>query len=30
VSRGGPFFLLAGVNFGVFLFGLWLMRRRPD
>jgi hypothetical protein len=28
VSRGGPFFLLAGVNFGVFLFGLWLVRGR--
>jgi MFS family permease len=26
VSRGGPFFLLAGVNFFVFLFGLRLMR----
>jgi MFS family permease len=28
VSRGGPFFLLAGVNFVVFLFGLWLVRKR--
>ncbi|MBC8025398.1 MAG: MFS transporter [Steroidobacteraceae bacterium] len=30
VARGGPFFLLAGVNFVVFLFGLRLMRRRAD
>jgi MFS family permease len=27
VARGGPFFLLAGVNFVVFVFGLWLTRR---
>jgi MFS family permease len=27
VSRGGPFFLLAGVNFAIFLFGLSLTRR---
>lgn len=27
VARGGPFFLLAGVNFAVFLFGLRLVRR---
>jgi MFS family permease len=30
VSRGGPFFLLAGVNFSVFLFGLWLSAKRGD
>jgi MFS family permease len=28
VSRGGPFFLLAGVNFVIFLVGLRLFRRR--
>ena len=28
VSRGGPFFLLAGVNFAIFLFGIRLSRRR--
>jgi MFS family permease len=28
VARGGPFFLLAGVNFAVFGFGVWLLRRR--
>jgi hypothetical protein len=27
VSRGAPFFLLAGVNFAIFLFGLRLARR---
>ncbi len=27
VSRGGPFFLLAAVNFAIFLFGLRLVRR---
>jgi MFS family permease len=27
VARGGPFFLLAGVNFAIFLFGLWVARR---
>jgi MFS family permease len=27
VSRGGPFFLLAAVNFAIFLFGLRLARR---
>jgi len=27
VSRGGPFFLLAGVNFVIFVFGLRLVRR---
>lgn len=27
VARGGPFFLLAGVNFAIFVFGLWLARR---
>jgi len=27
VSRGGPFFLLAGVNFAIFLFGLRLVSR---
>jgi MFS family permease len=27
VARGGPFFLLAGVNFVVFVFGVWLVRR---
>ncbi len=30
VARGGPFFLLAGVNFVVFLFGLWLSAKRVD
>lgn len=29
VSRGGPFYLLAGVNFAIFLFGLRLGRQRP-
>ena len=30
VSKGGPFFLLAGVNFVIFLFGVRLLRRaRP-
>ena len=28
VSKGGPFFLLAGVNFVIFLFGVRLARRR--
>jgi len=28
VSRGGPFFLLAGVNFAICLFGIRLGRRR--
>jgi len=27
VSKGGPFFLLAGVNFAIFLFGVSLVRR---
>jgi MFS family permease len=27
VSKGGPFFLLAGVNFAIFLFGVRLARR---
>jgi MFS family permease len=27
VSKGGPFFLLAGVNFAIFLFGVRLLRR---
>jgi MFS family permease len=27
VSKGGPFFLLAGVNFAIFLFGLRLVSR---
>jgi len=27
VSKGGPFFLLAGVNFAIFLFGMRLSRR---
>ena len=27
VSKGGPFFLLAGVNFAIFLFGVRLSRR---
>jgi MFS family permease len=27
VSRGGPFFLLAGINFAIFLFGVRLVRR---
>jgi MFS family permease len=27
VARGGPFFLLAGVNFVIFLCGLWIARR---
>jgi MFS family permease len=27
VSKGGPFFLLAAVNFAIFAFGWWLMRR---
>ena len=27
VSRTGPFLLLAGVNFAIFLFGAWLTRR---
>ena len=27
VSKGGPFFLLAGVNFLIFVFGFRLMRR---
>ena len=30
VSKGGPFFLLAGVNFAIFLFGLRLSGRKPD
>ncbi|HET9473717.1 MAG TPA: MFS transporter [Steroidobacteraceae bacterium] len=33
VSRAGPFLLLAGVNFAIFLFGVWLARRpasRPN
>jgi MFS family permease len=30
VARGGPFFLLAGVNFAVFCFGIWLLRRRAN
>jgi MFS family permease len=29
VSKGGPFFLLASVNFAILLFGLWLLRRAP-
>lgn len=28
VAKGGPFFLLAGVNFAIFLFGLRLVSRR--
>jgi len=28
ISKGGPFFLLAGVNFAIFLFGLRLTRRK--
>jgi MFS family permease len=28
VSKGGPFFLLAGVNFAIFLAGLRLISRR--
>jgi sugar phosphate permease len=28
VSKGGPFFLLAGVNFAIFLFGLRLVSRQ--
>ena len=28
VSKGGPFFLLAGVNFAIFLFGLHIARRK--
>lgn len=28
VSQGGPFFLLAAVNFGIFLFGLRLLRKK--
>jgi MFS family permease len=28
VSKGGPFFLLAGVNFVIFVFGVRLSRRR--
>jgi MFS family permease len=27
VNRGGPFFLLAGVNFAIFVFGIWISRR---
>jgi hypothetical protein len=27
VSRGGPFYLLAGVNFAVFLFGVRRARK---
>jgi MFS family permease len=27
VNRGGPFFLLAGVNFAIFLLGTWIVRR---
>ncbi|MCB1624317.1 MAG: MFS transporter [Pseudomonadales bacterium] len=29
VSKGGPFFLMAGASFGIMLFGLWLLRRAP-
>jgi hypothetical protein len=28
VSRGGPFFLLAGVNFAIFVFGWRLSARQ--
>ena len=28
VSKGGPFFLLAGVNFAIFVFGVRLSRRK--
>jgi MFS family permease len=28
VSKGGPFFLLAGVNFAIFLFGARLVSRK--
>jgi MFS family permease len=28
VSKGGPFFLLAGVNFALFVFGVRLINRR--
>lgn len=27
VARGGPFFLLAGVNFAIFVFGCWVTSR---
>jgi MFS family permease len=30
VSKGGPFFLLAGVNFAIFLFGASLTRRKAN
>ena len=30
VSKGGPFFLLAGVNFAIFLFGLRLAGRQAQ
>jgi MFS family permease len=30
VSRGGPFFLLAGVNFAIFVFGWRLSRRQAS
>ena len=28
VSKGGPFFLIAGVNFAIMAFGIWLLMRR--
>ena len=27
VSKGGPFFLIAAVNLGIMIFGIWLLRR---
>lgn len=29
ISKGGPFFLMAGTSFTIMLFGLWLLRRAP-
>ncbi len=28
VSKGGPFFLIAAVNFGIMMFGIWLLRSK--
>ncbi len=28
VSKGGPFFLIAGVNFSIMIFGSWLLLRQ--
>ncbi len=29
ISKGGPFYLMAGVSFCIMLFGVWLLRRAP-